>query len=291
MKISKEFKIGFWAIVAIVVFVLGTNYLKGINTFNSGQTYYLTTNKVDGLAVSSHVTLHGFKIGVVRDMQYDKATDQVLVTINIYDDDLEIPADSRFSIAADLLGTSDFVVEMGESSKILQSGDTLQAYDGGPGLLEQADPIVSQINLLMPKIDTLVSGINVLVNESRLHESLLEINTMTQHLNTTVNELNRLLRKDVPGIVNNLQSLTSNFDTVAVQIKEADIQQLLLQTSSTIETANQLMTQLQSKESTVGKVLQTDELHEQLVTTIADMDALLKDIKENPKRYIHIKVF
>lgn len=291
MKISNELKIGFWAIIAIVVFVLGTNYLKGIHTFNQGQVLYLSTDKVDGLAVSSHVTLHGLKIGMVRSMEYDKQTDRIIVMLNIYDSDMKIPTDSRLTIAADLLGTSDVVIEMGESSQTFQSGDTIPAYTGAPGLLEKADPIVDQISQLMPKIDTLVGGINVLVNESKLQESLLQVNTLTQHLNQTVNELNRLLRKDVPGIVGNLESMTANLDTVANQLKEAEVEQLLAKTTATIENANQLLSALQNDKGTMGKLMQTDELHEELTKTIADMDALLKDIKENPKRYIHIKVF
>lgn len=291
MKISNELKIGFWAIVAIVVFFLGTNYLKGIHTFSSGQVFYLSTEKVNGLDVSSHVTLHGLKVGMVRYMEYDKALDKVIVTLNVYDDDMKIPTDSRIAIVPDLLGTSEVVLTLGESTTWLNSGDTIQSYTGDGSLLDKADPIVDQISQLMPKIDTLVSGINVLVNESKLHESLLEINTMTQHLNGTVNELNRLLRKDVPGLINNLESVTANFDTVAVQLKEADIKQLIGTTQATIEQVNQLLAAAQNEESTVGKLLQTDQLHHQLVQTISDMDALLNDIKENPKRYIHIKVF
>lgn len=291
MKIKNEFKIGFWSIVAITTFFLGANYLKGVHSFKQGQFFYLLTDKVDGLAVSSHVTLHGLKVGMIRDMEYDRTTDKVLVTLNIYDSDMQIPVDSRLTIKGDLLGTSSVVIDMGESPETYQPWDTIQANIGMPGLLDKADPIVEQVTMLMPKIDSLVSGINVLVNESKLHESLLEVNTMTQHLNTTVNELNRLLHKDVPGIVGNLQTMTANLDTVAVQFKEADIQQLISRTSSTLETANQLLSQMQSEDSSVGKLLTTDELHRQLSTTIADVDSLINDIKEHPKRYINVKVF
>lgn len=143
----------------------------------------------------------------------------------------------------------------------------------------------------MPKIDTLISGINVLVNESKMQESLLQINTLTQHLNSTVNQLNQLLRNDVPGIMNNLESATANLDTITTQAKEADIKQLLTSTNETIQTANSLLKQMQSQDGSVGKLLNSDEVYEQLNRTIADVDSLINDIKANPKRYIHIKVF
>lgn len=291
MKIKNELKVGFWSIVALATFFIGANYLKGVNSFKQGQFYYLLTDEVNGLAVSSHITLHGLKVGVVRALDYDQALDKVVVTMNMYDSDMKIPVDSRLTIKGDLLGTSSIVVDMGESSTTYNAWDTIQANTSTPGLLEKADPIVDQITMLMPKIDTLVNGINILVNESKLHESLLEVNTMTQHLNTTVNELNRLLRKDVPALVGNMESMTANFDTVASQLKEADIQQLISRTNATIENANQLLSQIQSEESSVGKLLTTDELHQQLISTIADVDSLINDIKEHPKRYINVKVF
>lgn len=291
MKIKNELKVGFWSIVALATFFIGANYLKGVNSFKQGQFYYLLTDEVNGLAVSSHITLHGLKVGVVRALDYDQALDKVVVTMNMYDSDMKIPVDSRLTIKGDLLGTSSIVVDMGESSTTYNAWDTIQANTSTPGLLEKADPIVDQITMLMPKIDTLVNGINILVNESKLHESLLEVNTMTRHLNTTVNELNRLLRKDVPALVGNMESMTANFDTVASQLKEADIQQLISRTNATIENANQLLSQMQSEESSVGKLLTTDELHQQLISTIADVDSLINDIKEHPKRYINVKVF
>lgn len=291
MKISNELKIGFWAIVAIVVMFYGVRYLKGINSFKEGTFYYLNCDKVDGLAVSSHVTLHGLKIGMVRSLEYDQTTKNIVVLLNIYDSDLKIPVDSHIFVQGDLLGTSSVVLDLGESQTYYQAWDTIQAPPAAAGLLDKADPIIENIANLMPKLDTLISGINVLVNESKMQESLLQIYTLTQHLNTTVNQLNQLLRKDVPGIMSNLENASANLDTITVQAKEADIKQLLANTNQTIQTANKLLQQMQSSNGTVGKMLNDTEVYEQLSRTIADVDSLINDIKANPKRYIHIKVF
>lgn len=291
MKLSNEFKIGFWAIVSLVVLYLGVNYLKSVNTFKSGQKFYLSCDKVDGLAVSSHIKLHGMKIGTVRSMEYDSQSDRVIVLLNIYDNDLHIPVDSRFSVAADLLGTSDIVIEMGESTEYYENGATIIAPPAAPGLLDKADPIVSQLEQLMPKIDTLISGINVLVNDSKLQESLLEVNTLTVHLNQTVNEVNRLLRKDVPAVMGDMKDITANIDTLSSQLKDANIQDILVNANHTLNAANQLLTAMQSDDSSVGRLLNTTELHDQLMQTISDVESLISDIKANPKRYINVKVF
>ena len=291
MKISNELKIGFWAIVALVMLFLGINYLKGVKTFKQGQFFYLSCDKVDGLAVSSHVTLHGLKIGMVRSMEYDADIDRVVVALNIYDSDFKIPKDSRVAIQGDLLGTSSVVLTLGQSSSCYEPWDTIQAPPAEAGLLDKADPIIDQVNAIMPKIDSLITGINVLVNESKMHESLLEINTLTQRLNSTVSSLNQLLRKDVPGIMSNLESTTANLDTLSSQVKDADITQLISTANNTLENANSLLLQIKSDDGTVGKMLNDSQVYDQLNKAIADVDALINDIKENPKKYIHIKVF
>ena len=205
MKLSNEFKIGFWALVTLIIMYLGVNYLKGIQTLKQGDFYYLSCDRVPGLAVSSHVKLHGLKIGIVRDMQYEAKSDHIIVTLNIYNTDIKIPVDSRISIAEDLLGTADVNIEMGESTKYFATWDTIYAPAMAPGLMEKADPIIAQIETLFPKIDTLVAGINVLVNDSKLHESLLEVNKASTKLNQTLAQLNTLLKNDVPSVMSNVK--------------------------------------------------------------------------------------
>ncbi|MBR3540783.1 MAG: MCE family protein [Bacteroidales bacterium] len=291
MKISNELKIGFWAIVTCVVLFLGVNYLKGVHTLRQGDFYYLLSEKVEGLAISSHVKLHGLKVGIVREMQYDKKSDKVLVTLNIYNDEIQIPVDSRVTVTTDLLGTSSINLELGGSDQYFNPWDTIKAPATNASLLDKADPIIAKVDALLPKLDTLVSGITVLVNESKVQESLLELNKMTVRLNQTVNSLNGLLKNDVPTIMNNVESTTANLDTISSQLKEAEVEKILANANRTLNEMNQLMKRVQANDNTVGKLLNTTELHEHLNNTLSDVDSLVNAIKENPKKYIRVKVF
>ena len=291
MKISNELKIGFWAIVTCVVLFLGVNYLKGVHTLRQGDFYYLLSDKVEGLAVSSHVKLHGLKVGIVREMQYHKPSNKVLVTLNIYDDKIKIPVDSRLFVTSDLLGTSSINLELGGSEQYFNTWDTIIAPTTNASLLDKADPIIAKVDALLPKLDTLVSGITVLVNESKVQESLLELNKMTLRLNQTVNSLNSLLKNDVPTIMNNVESTTANLDTISNQLKEAEVEKILDNANRTLNEMNQLMKREQANDNTVGKLLNTTDLHEHLNSTLSDVDSLVNAIKENPKKYIRVKVF
>ncbi len=231
------------------------------------------------------------KVGTVLSLEYDADSDLVNVLFSLYDNDMRLPIDTRLTVVSELLGTSDIIIEMGESQQYYQPGDTIMAPPATASLLEKADPIVAQVDQLLPKLDTLIGGINVLVNQSKLHESLLEINTMTTHLNQTVNDLNRLLHKDIPQVMSNMKDISANIDTLSVQLKEAEIQQILANANQTLSEVNGVLQQMQSDQSSIGKLLTTSELHDQLSHTVADMDSLINDIKANPKRYINVKVF
>lgn len=259
--------------------------------FKEGQNYVLLCDKVDGLAASSPVLLHGMKVGTVLEMEYDANSDLISVIFSLYDRSMRLPKDTRLTVVSELLGTSDLILEMGESKDCYEPGDTIVAPPAAASLLAKADPIVANVELLMPKLDTLITGITVLVNESKLHESLINVNTLTTQLNTTVNELNRMLRRDMPQVMGNLKNITSNIDTVSNQLKEAEIDQILSNANNTLLAANQLLQEIRQDDSTIGKLLNTSELHDQLNQTIADVDSLINDIKKNPKRYINVKVF
>lgn len=291
MKGKGELQIGFWAILALAVLFFGVNYLKGINTMNQGSFYYLKCKQVNGLAASGHVTLHGMKVGTIREMEYDQKSNSVIVLFNIYDTDINIPVDSHVSTETDLLGTGSIVLQMGSSTTYYNTWDTITASDSEPGILQKADPVIESVTQLMPKIDTLVTGINVLVNQSKLQESLLNINMLTQKLNVTVTELNRLLKQDVPAIMGNVNDITANLDTVSLQLREANLRQVIAHADQTITQATSLLQNMQNDSTTVGKLMTTSELHDQLTNTIADVDSLINDIKAHPKRYIHIRVF
>ena len=98
IEIKKEFWIGLWSIIALVVLFLMTNFLKGVQTFHQGNFYYLVCDHVPGLNISSPITLHGLKVGIVRSLDYDQENDRILVTLNLYDSELRLPKDSRLYI-------------------------------------------------------------------------------------------------------------------------------------------------------------------------------------------------
>ena len=70
---KKEVKIGIIGITALAMLIFGINYLKGVQMFQSSSCYYVEYTNINGLANSSPVFASGYKIGLVRDIQYNHA--------------------------------------------------------------------------------------------------------------------------------------------------------------------------------------------------------------------------
>ena len=94
-RYSKELIIGLSVLIAALVLVFGIDYLKGINVFKAANYYYVSYENVNGLTVSSPVTINGYKVGQVRDIAYEYDNPgHVLVEISL-DKQPKVPSGSK----------------------------------------------------------------------------------------------------------------------------------------------------------------------------------------------------
>lgn len=284
MKRANELKIGIWTIAAIVALVFGIKFLKG--QLHTSTVYYMVSSNVERVAESSHVKLNGYKVGFVGSMDFNYSTNQVILGLYL-DPSLKLPKGTSAIIQPDLLGNSNIYLTMGNGTEMMASGDTLAGGEMAPGLTDGIADAMPAVMALLPKVDSLLSGLNVVVRESKLQESLLEINTLSHKLSYTLSELNR----ELPGILGNMGNATSNLDTLSQELRQAHVQEIISQASSTLDSVNVMIAALNSTEGTAGKLINSDALHNQLEETIGHVDSLICDIKEHPKRYINIKLF
>lgn len=284
MKRANELKIGFWTIASIVALVFGIKFLKG--QLHTSTVYYMVSSNVERVAESSHVKLNGYKVGFVGSMNFDYKTNKIVLGLYL-DPSLKLPKGTSAIIQPDLLGNSNVYLTMGNSNEMMVSGDTLAGGEMAPGLTDGIADAMPAVMALLPKVDSLLSGLNVVVRESKLQESLLEINTLSHKLDRTLSELNR----ELPGILSNMNDATANLDTLSVELKQAHIQEIIQQASATLDSVNLMVATLNSTEGTAGKLINSDALHTQLEETLGHVDSLVTDIKEHPKRYINIKLF
>lgn len=284
MKRANEFRIGLWTIISIVVMVFGIKFLKG--QLHTSTVYYMVSPNVERVAESSHVKVNGYKVGFVGSMDYNYSSNKVVIGLYL-DPSLKLPKGTSAIIQPDLLGTSNIYLTMGQSSEYLAAGDTIDGGDMAPGLTDGIADAMPAVLALLPKVDTLLSGLNTVINGSKLQESLLEVNTLTHKLDRTLTQLNQ----ELPSILHQVDDATANLDTLSIELRQAHIQEIISQANATLDSVSVLVASLNSQEGTAGKLINSDALHTQLEETLAGVDSLVADIKANPKRYINIRVF
>ncbi|NDV68166.1 MlaD family protein [Dysgonomonas sp. 25] len=286
-KGSKEIKIGIAFILSIFLLYFGISFLKGINIFSPSHSYILVFDDVSGLTKSAPVTLNGLQVGQVYAIKMDPNNPKRAVVVINMNDEINIPVGSKFEMDNPMLGSTYIALDLNLSeSRYIEATDTIVGLRQ-KGTMASANEMIPQFSSLIPKLDSILTGLQYLTNHPGLDNSISNVNEITSSLNKSTKDLNDLLEalgKDVPVITNNLASVSND-------MKSMDIKSTYQSIDSTVKNIQYLTDRLNSKDGTVGLLLNDRQLYDSLNTTLNNASLLLKDVKENPSRYINVKVF
>lgn len=287
----KEVKIGLIGIIAIAMLVFGINYLRGVAMFKSSRSYYVEFNNINGLPVSSPVFANGYKIGLVRDIQYNyEKLGTITVEVEV-EEGMRIPSGSKGELVTEMLGTVKMNLLLNlESRNYLQPGDTLQGFANN-GLMGVAETMVPKLEQMLPKMDSILNSLNKLMADPALAATLHNAEQVTANLTVTTHELNKLMKNDLPKITGNLNSMTDNLNTISYNLKGIDYAATMRSIDSTLYNVRVLTNKLNSKDNTIGLLFNDPTLYNNLSTTTANAASLLEDLKSHPKRYVHFSLF
>lgn len=288
----KEFKIGLAGIAALVILFCGIKYLKGINMFKLESYYLVEFENVNGLPQSSPVFANGFKIGIVRDIQYNYAKPgHVLVGIEL-DEHMKIPKGSRAELVTEMLGTvkMNLLLDL-QNTTYYNEGDTLpgSANNGLMGAAEQ--DLLPKLQQMMPKMDSILGSLNKLLADPALAQTLHNAEQLTASLNATSEQLNKLMSTDVPQVMGNVNDITANLKVISGNLKGVDYASTILKVDSTLANVRMLTDKLNRKDNTLGLLMNDSSLYQNLNATATNAASLLKDLETHPKRYVHFSLF
>ncbi len=306
MKISNETKIGALAAISIAVLILGFNYLKGKKLFDDSTKIYAVFGKVDGLAVSNPVSINGLQIGKVSSLhEKDKNLSGIIVAIDLIKD-INIPNNSLVFVNKELLGSPSLVIKMGNSKVYLHNGDTVQSTykpDVFENVQSSINPAINNLNSAIQSLEVLIANVNsmfdpntknnfqtVIANLAASSASVRNmLNTQTGMFAQTMGNLNTFtsnLNKNNEA----LNRTVSNLETTTAKLAKADIEKVIQSLQATANNLNEVTNKINSKDGSVGLLLNDKKLYTNLENSTRSLNILLDDLRVNPKRYVNISL-
>ena len=289
---TKEAKIGLISIISLALLYFGINYLKGINLFQPANHYDVVFHNVKDVTISSPVFIDGFKVGLVRSMTFDYETrNQTTVEISL-EKEMKINKGSYITITKSLLGGAELHIHLNTYvSDFYKPGDTIEGRMEEDLMTNVEKNLLPQVTDMLPKVDSILIGIQTLLNHPALTQSLTNMEATTAALQQSTLYLNRLLSKDVPVIVSNLKTITGDFSAVSTELKSLDIDGTFQAINATLNNLKLTTDKLNSPDNSLGLLLNDKQLYENLNSTADNASKLLFDLKQNPKRYVHFSLF
>ncbi len=307
-KEMKSIKVALFFIAAVLIFYLGSVFLKGINVFGKKNYYYAVFEDVGALHESTNVTLNGFEIGKVTGIKLLSSNPVRICAEILVTEDLDIPKDSKFEVAQkDVLGGMVVNLHLGQSPDIAHRGDTLGCYLAG-GMLDGVGDLVAQLQSVVASVDTIGQNLKTAFrSDDSLNGGAMIKNTL-ENLEHTTQDLSKLMADNggkVTNVVAQLQTLTktlgeaspkidaivANVDNISDSLAKSNIRTLVNNAQNTLDNANRILADVKNGHGTVGQLVQNDSLYSNINKTIESLDLLVKDLKANPSKYINVTVF
>lgn len=314
IKLNRESKIALIFIFALVVFVWGINFLKGSDLLQKTRRFYADYDNVSGLMTANPVLLNGFRIGLVTDMYFtDDKSGKVRVELTI-NKDVIIPKNSRARIInSDLLGSKAVQIILGDYGEA-KNGDLL-IPEVQANLIDevatQFTPIKIKAESILTSIDSIVSSMSMIFNndtKENLISSFENIKQTIIHLNGSLSSVDQVLSKDknkLSNIIANIESISlnlknnnakisnalNNFSNISDTIAKANLATTIQNISTSVEQVQKMLDKINRGEGSLGQLANNDTLYNNLQGASENLNLLLKDMKENPKRYVGFSIF
>lgn len=301
---SKELKTGIVSLLIIAIFVWGYNYLKGQNLFEANsRVFYVEYDNIRGLNKASFVSINGLQVGTVSDITFNEDPEKRGTLV------VKISVDSDFPF------TKKSVVKMystgiigGEALAIIPSyeGDPAVSGDFLKGEVESdiftsvgqtLNPLKAKVERVIIEADSLLIALNDVLDEktrNSFKRTLGGFEETVKLMNATLSSVNKMVdssRSQIDASLVNTKTITGNFAKVSDTLVNANLGATIKSLQSTLDNVNVLMSSMNSGKGTIGKLMKDDSLYVNLTNASKEMEELLREMKLNPKRFVHFSLF
>ena len=310
MKFTKEIKAGLIALLAIIGFVFLFQFMKGKSLFTTDNIFFAKFDNVEGLAASNPVSINGLKVGQVDKIIPITEKDGKIhfVVKVIIDDNYEFSKKSTLEIfEPGLMSGKEMRINLAYGQPMAKDGDTLAGafqLSMMNNISSQVGPVKDQLQVVLKRVDSLMinaKSITDAENQAAIRSLLLNLNRTVTSLEGTSRSANSLMANNDPRVQKMLDN--ANLATISAKTaidkygkvaEEVDVKKLnntIDKLSLTADKLNSVISGIQNGEGSLGKITKDEELYRNLNESSQNLNKLILDLKENPKRYLNFSVF
>ena len=300
MNLSNEAKVTITILAAVFVAFIGFRLMNDVPVFRQSQKAYTYFDRVDGLTAGGYIFINGVKVGSVKQIDLVNS-DSVRVTMN-FNLNIEIPNNSVAYLESEgLLDGKAIVIERGDSPEMIEYEDTIKGvYSGGmmESLKEEGEKLSDDVSESFERLNSLLERLNNTVstqNQGKISDILSE-------LKVTTGEISKMMknkRGDLESSISHAKRFMANLDTVSTNNKTRidsalvglerslnEVETLSKELSKTSNNLNSILEKIDAGDGTLGKMVNDPSLYNNLDSLSAEMKLLMKNINENPQKYL-----
>ncbi len=276
--------------------------MKNSQLFQTSREFYVIYDNVVGLEAGAPVTINGMRVGRVKELSLaNNSADAILVSF-VIENDFEFSKSSVIKIyASGIIGGNNLAVLPASGDPVMaRSGDTLRGeLESGmiDGLIEKFTPIEKSLLSTLTKVDSVLSDVDQVFDQKskeNLRRSMESLSIAMDQLSQTATGLNLLVdrnQNELDAAFKSILRTSTNLETITDSIAAVNTAEMLKDLSGSISALNKITNSMADGEGSLGALMQDKGLYNDLRTLTEDAQNLLKDIKSQPKRYVHFSLF
>jgi len=301
---SRELKTGIIAILIIIVFIWGFNFLNGQNIFQPSKRQFLVEyNNVGGLTEASSVFVNGLNVGGVDNIDFNPdpaKKGQMLVKFSLENGFIFSKKSIVKIYSPNPLSGSNLVLIPNYEGEEAKDGDYLQG-EVEEGLFSaigaRLDPIQIKLERVLESADLSFKKFNDLLDKkttNSIQNSFEEIELAIIDLRTTIATVNSLVDSNSSNLketLKNTNQITQNLSKVTDTLANSNLGEIMRKAEHTLSSVNSILDGINNGKGTAGKLMNDDALYTNLTEMSQELEELLRDMKLNPKRFVHFSLF
>jgi phospholipid/cholesterol/gamma-HCH transport system substrate-binding protein len=288
---GREVRVGVFVLAGLVSVLLALFLLTDPATFRGRYMIQTDVSDAGGVRSGDPVQMRGVNVGRVR--RFTLLEEGVRISLEI-NGEWEIPADSRARVTGfGLLGGRTIEVVPGAARERLRDGDRILG-ESTEGISELADALGVEVEDILGRMQNLLSDPNLAAVQGTASQAEILVGELSalveeqsRELRTLTGSLQRSARS-VEGATDGpeLARALARADSTLAQLNETGAR--LRAASGSLE---EILGRVERGEGTLGRLSQDESLYRNLNEAAASFRVLAEDIRENPGRYVRIRIF